>query len=144
MLNLNKIILGGNLTSTPESRQTKNGKDATKFTIAVNDGFGENKTTNFFNVVAYGNSAKYANNYLAKGQNIYLEGKLNIRSWEDSTGKKNYMTEIIAFTINGLSKPSGTNQAKNESNQKYNDNKLLDLANSIETNEGFTGDDIPF
>jgi single-strand DNA-binding protein len=100
----NSVQLIGNLGMTPDVKQFENGKSLARFTVATNERYvnqkGEKVTeTQWHNVVAWGKTAKIAEKYLSKGQEIALEGKLANRSWEDKDGTKHYTTEIVASEL---------------------------------------------
>ena len=100
-MDLNKATLIGRLTADPESRTTPNGQTVVSFSIATNlvwkDANGEKKEkTEFHNMVAWRKLAEIITQYLKKGSRIYIEGRLQTRSWEDQNGIKKYRTEIIA------------------------------------------------
>lgn len=98
---LNKVLIIGSLGADPEMRYTPGGKPVTSYSVAVNRGWrtseGERKeATEWFNVVAWGNLAEICNQYLRKGSQVYVEGRLQTRSWEDSSGTRHYRTELVA------------------------------------------------
>ena len=98
---LNKVMLIGNLGRDPEMRYTPNGKPVTSFSLAASRNWvsanGErHDETEWFNVVAWGNLAEICNQYLSKGQKVYVEGRLQTRSWEDENGQKHFRTEVVA------------------------------------------------
>jgi len=98
---LNKIMIIGNLGRDPEMRYTPSGRPVTTFSVgssrAWNAADGERREeTEWFNVVTWGNLAEICKQYLAKGQQVYVEGRLQTRRWEDPEGKKHYSTEIVA------------------------------------------------
>ena len=98
---LNKVMIIGRLGRDPEMRYTPSGRPVTTFTIATsrswNTSEGERRTeTEWFNVVAWGSLAKICKQYLNKGQQVYVEGRLQTRNWEDSEGAKHSSTEIVA------------------------------------------------
>jgi single-strand DNA-binding protein len=98
---LNKVMLIGNLGRDPEMRYTPNGKPVTSFSLAARRNWvsadGErHDETEWFNVVAWGNLAEICNQYLSKGQKVYVEGRLQTRSWEDESGQKHFRTEVVA------------------------------------------------
>src|SRR5512133_492788 len=98
---LNKVQIIGHLGRDPEMRYTPSGRPVTTFTVAVSrswntvDGERHNETE-WFNVVAWGSLAEICKQYLNKGQQVYVEGRLQTRSWEDSEGAKHSSTEIVA------------------------------------------------
>jgi single-strand DNA-binding protein len=106
-MSLNKAMIIGNLGRDPEMRYTPNGQAVTQFTVAVNrnykDSSGEWKEeTEWFRVVAWGPLAERTAEYLRKGRKVYVEGRLQTRSWEGQDGQKRYTTELIASTVTAL------------------------------------------
>ena len=100
---LNKVFLYGNLTRDPEMRALPSGQQVANFAIATNrvykDKDGQKKEqTEFHNVVAFGRTADIIGQYMKKGRPLYVEGRIQTRSWE-SEGKKNYRTEIVVDTF---------------------------------------------
>ena len=98
---LNKVMIIGRMGRDPEMRYTPSGRPVTTFTIATsrtwNTSEGERRTeTEWFNVVAWGNLAEICKQYLVKGQQVYVEGRLQTRHWEDNDGNKHSATEIVA------------------------------------------------
>lgn len=104
-MSLNKVLLIGNLTRDPEARTTTGGQNVATIGVATSRRWkdktsGENKEqSEFHNVVAWGRLADIVTQYLKKGSKVYVEGRLQTRSWEDQTGTKKYRTEIIAENI---------------------------------------------
>lgn len=100
-MDLNKAMIIGRLTRDPEIRNTPTGQKVASFGVATNfrwtDQSGQKKEqVEFHNVVLWRRLADIAEQYLKKGAIVYIEGRLQTRSWDDSSGKKNYRTEIIA------------------------------------------------
>ncbi len=98
---LNKVMIIGHLGKDPEMRYTPSGRPVTTFTVAVsrtwNSADGERHAeTEWFNVVAWGNLAEICKQYLAKGQQVYVEGRLQTRRWDDKEGQKHTSVEIVA------------------------------------------------
>jgi single-strand DNA-binding protein len=98
---LNKVMVIGHLGKDPEMRYTPSGRPVTTFTVAVsrswNTADGERRTeTEWFNIVAWGNLAEICKQYLYKGQQVYIEGRLQTRRWEDKEGQKHTSVEIVA------------------------------------------------
>jgi len=92
--------IGGSLGKDPESRSTPTGTKVVSFSVAVEKGFGDSKSTSWFNVVAFKDMADFAEKYLKKGKAVRVSGDLQIRSWDNkTTGQKQYTTEIIAYKI---------------------------------------------
>ncbi len=98
---LNKVQIIGHLGKDPEMRYTPSGKPVTTFSVAVsrswNSADGERHSeTEWFNVVAWGNLAEICKQYLLKGQQVYIEGRLQTRRWDDKEGVKHTSVEIVA------------------------------------------------
>ena len=114
---MNKVILVGRLTKEPEVRYTPNGKAVASFTLAVDNGFGENKKTDFIPIVVWGNSAEFCGNNLSKGSKVLVDGRLQVRSYDAKDGSKRYVTEVIANYLEALERSktqSSTNTTSNE------------------------------
>jgi len=98
---LNKVMLIGRLGRDPEMRYTPTGKPVTSFSVATNRTWvtadGERReATEWFNVVAWRELAEICHQHLAKGSKVYIEGRLQTRSWESQDGQKHYRTEVVA------------------------------------------------
>lgn len=98
---LNKVMVIGNLGRDPEMRYMPSGRPVTSFSVATSRSWtnadGERREeTEWFNVVAWGNLAEICKQHLHKGQQVYVEGRLQTRSWEDSEGRKRFRTELVA------------------------------------------------
>lgn len=113
MPSLNKVFIIGNLTKDPELRYIPSGQAVASFTVAVNRTF-EGKDGNkkedacFIKVVAWGKLAEICNEYLKKGQPVFVEGRISTRSWDGPDGQKRYATEVVAENVQFLgSKPDG-------------------------------------
>ena len=99
MANLNKVFIIGNCGKEPEMRFTPSGKAVISFSVAVNSKFGETESTEWFNCVAWNKLAETCNQYLTKGQQVFVEGRFQTRSWEDKDEVKHYKTEVIANKV---------------------------------------------
>jgi single-strand DNA-binding protein len=98
---LNKVMIIGNLGREPEMRYTPSGRPVTTFSVATsrtwNTSEGEKHVeTEWFNVVAWSNLAEICKQYLSKGQQVYIEGRLQTRHWDDQEGNKHTSVEIVA------------------------------------------------
>ena len=98
---LNKVMVIGHLGKDPEMRYTPSGRPVTTFSVAVsrswNTADGERRSeTEWFNIVAWGNLAEICKQYLHKGQQVYIEGRLQTRRWEDNEGQKRTSVEVVA------------------------------------------------
>ena len=113
-MDLNKVMIIGRLTRDPEIRTTPTGQNVASFSVATSfnwtDQQGQKKEqTEFHNVVAWRKLADIIGQYLKKGSQVYLEGRLQTRSWDDKTdGKKRYRTEIVADNMIMLGRPGGS------------------------------------
>lgn len=94
-LNYNNVQLAGRLTAKPELKKTPNGTSVCQFTIAVNRKI-DNNTADFINCVAWQKTAEFITKYFDKGTAIFVDGSLQVRSWEDTKGQKRYATEVLA------------------------------------------------
>lgn len=122
MAGINKVILIGNLGKDPEIRSLDNGVKVASFSLATTESF-KNKEgqkidqTEWHNIVMWRGLAEIAEKFLKKGSQIYLEGKIRTRSWDDKEGNKRYTTEIIADTFTMLgAKREDTSSSANNSN----------------------------
>ena len=104
-MNLNKSFILGNLASDPESRTTSGGRQVTRFRVATNRVWTDPKTmqkqekAEFHNIVTWGRLAEIAQKYLAKGRLVFIEGRIENRSYQDKEGKTRYWTEIVAESL---------------------------------------------
>ena len=113
MASVNKVILVGNLGRDPETRYTTSGDAVTNIRLATTDTWkdknGEKQErTEWHNVVFYGRQAEVAGEYLKKGRQIYVEGRLQTRKWQDKEGQDRYTTEIIADRMQMLGTREGS------------------------------------
>jgi single-strand DNA-binding protein len=97
-LNLNKVVLCGRLTATPELKQTTGGVSVCTFTLAVNRRFSKEgeQQADFITVVAWRQTAEFITKYFDKGNSICITGSIQTRTWKDSKGEKRYATEVVA------------------------------------------------
>lgn len=116
---LNKVMIIGRLGRDPEMRYTPSGRPVTTFSVATsrswNTSEGERRSeTEWFNVVAWGSLAEICKQYLNKGQQVYVEGRLQTRYWDDSEGNKHSSTEIVANEMIMLGDRRDNNQHLDE------------------------------
>jgi len=107
MSGVNKVILLGNLGADPELRHTPSGTAVANMRLATTEVFStregeKNKRTEWHRVVAFGRLAEICGQYLKKGRQVYFEGRLQTREWEDKNGDKRYTTEIVATNMTML------------------------------------------
>jgi len=153
MAGINKVILVGNLGKDPEVRYLEGGTAVANFPIATSETFkdktsGERKTnTEWHNIVVWRGLAEIAEKYLKKGSQIYLEGKLRTRQWQDKDGNNRYTTEIVADNLQMLgrkddsSAPAAMAPAKNLANTPVKETPATPSEIDKSTNEV---DDLPF
>ena len=132
----NKIILVGNLVSDPELKTTNSGVTVTKFRIAVGRRFAKNGETDFFDIVAWRNTAEFICRFFAKGKPILVSGSLQNRTWTDSEGSKRYATEIIADEVSFVGGKDSTNAEAAPTAPAYGDTSGYEELSS--------DDDLPF
>jgi single-strand DNA-binding protein len=143
MAGINKVILVGNLGRNPETRHTQDGRPVCSFSIATSekwkdrDGNRQEKTE-WHNVVTFGKLAEICGEYLSKGRQVYIEGKLQTRKWTDKNDIDRYTTEIIANEMQML----GSRESSQNGNYQTPkpDTPSAHMGNMQETED----DDIPF
>ncbi|MBW1668317.1 MAG: single-stranded DNA-binding protein [Deltaproteobacteria bacterium] len=116
MASVNKVILIGNLGADPELRYTPGGKAVASFSLATHEQWtGKNgekgERTEWHRIVAWDRLGEICGEYLHKGSQVYVEGRLQTRSWEDRDGNKRYTTEIIAQRMQMLGAPGKAGKA---------------------------------
>ncbi len=106
---VNKVILLGNVGRDPELRYTQNGTAVCNFSLATTErakiGGEWQDRTEWHSVVAWGRLAETCSNYLAKGSQVYIEGRLRTRKWEDREGNTRYQTEVVADSMVLVGRP---------------------------------------
>jgi single-strand DNA-binding protein len=113
-MSVNKIILVGNLGRDVEMRHTPGGSAVAKFSVATNEVWKDKngqrqEHTEWHNIVAWGKLAEFCGSYLSKGRQVYIEGSIRTRTYDDEKGNRRYFTEVRAQTIQLLGpKPTGT------------------------------------
>lgn len=148
-MSVNKVIILGRLGQEPELRYTPSGAAVCNFSVATSDNWtdknGEKQEkTEWHRIVVWGKLGELCHQYLAKGRQAFVEGKLQTRSWEDNAGVKKYTTEILANSVQFI----GSNATANNSTGTKTDSNFSNDNNSesydIPTNQNFASDDIPF
>jgi len=140
---INKAILIGRLGKDPEMKYTPSGTAVASFSIATNysvkDGDGNyTDKTDWHNIVVFGRRAEFAGEYMSKGRLVYIEGRIQTRSWEDQNGNKKYMTEIISSDVQLLG-------SKGESTSKETEEPAPDAQpKDVPAQEDEEADDLPF
>jgi len=129
MGSLNKVMLIGNLGRDPEIRYTNSGSSVANYSIATTDRWtdrqGERQErTEWHDIVAFDRLADLSQNFLRKGSNVFIEGRLQTRSWEDNEGQKKYRTEVVANQIQFLDKGWSDNGNDNQETELSDNNPL--------------------
>jgi len=115
-MSVNKVILVGNLGKDPELRYTPSGAAVANFTIATTERYKDRdgqtqEKTEWHNIVAWRQLAEICGKYLHKGKQVYIEGKIQTRSYDDRDGNKRYITEIVADQMQMLGRAGDDNNA---------------------------------
>ncbi len=156
---INKVIIVGNLGNDPEMRYMPNGNAVTNISVATSETWTDKQTgqpqerTEWHRVSAFNKLAEIMGQYLRKGSQVYIEGSLRTRKWQDKNGQDRYTTEILADTMQMLgSKPSGGASDFNQSSNNVDNSKQFQPNNTqqdsfkapeIDNDDDFL-DDIPF
>ncbi|MCA9507836.1 MAG: single-stranded DNA-binding protein [Myxococcales bacterium] len=147
---LNRVSLIGNLGKDPEVRYTQSGVSVGNLRLGVTESRKEGDEyknhTEWVSVVCFGKTAENAAKFLQKGRQVFVEGRLQTRSWEDKTGQTRYTTEVVANQLLFLG--SGQNQSNNGDNFSRSSNSDFSPASSSNSEDSHNGfvedDDIPF
>ena len=133
MAGVNKAILLGNLGKDPEIRRLDDGRAVANFSIATSESYknkaGERVTnTEWHNIVLWSPLAEIAENYLKKGSQVYIEGKISNRSYEDKDGVKKYISEVVGrdITLLGRAPDSAGQNQTNETNEAKKEHAVED------------------
>ena len=119
---MNKIILTGNITKDAELRYTANDKAYSKFCIANNEGYGDNKKTNFFNCTLWGKSAENLNRFLTKGQKVLITGKIELGKYTDKEGIERTTVDINVDSFGGVELLGNKSQQESGTNNDTSNN----------------------
>jgi single-strand DNA-binding protein len=158
-MSVNKVILLGRLGKDPEIKYTANGNAVCNFTIATSESWSDKngqkqERTEWHRIVVWGKLGELCNQYLKKGREAFVEGKLQTRSWDGQDGKKNYTTEILADNVRFIGGAATTGTGTN-AGRSYNQNDSMnqdmgqnnynqDQNFEIASDASFASDDIPF
>ena len=116
---VNQVVLIGRLTQDLEIKSTTSGKEVLNFSVAVNRNF-KNQSgqydADFINCVAFGQTAKFMSQYLGKGRLVSVTGRIQTRNYENQSGQRVYVTEIICDNVSGLESRRDTNQGQSFNN----------------------------
>lgn len=148
MASLNKVLLIGNLTRDPELRYIPSGSAVTSFTLASNRVYklqsGEKKEeVSFVRVVVWGRMAEVCNEYLKKGRPVFVEGRLQSRSWDGPDGQKRNTLEVIAMNVQFLNAGTGQKESFDTPAPDKEDMPDIQLEDVPEL-RGKGGEEVPF
>jgi single-strand DNA-binding protein len=144
-MSVNKVILLGRLGQDPELKYTASGAAVCNFSLATSEAWTDKsgqkqEKTEWHRVVVWSKLAEVCNQYLSKGREAYVEGKLQTRSWDDKDGNKRYTTEINAVTVQFVGgRAQADSSAPRPPAPESSDNNYVAKEDS-----SFTADDIPF
>lgn len=156
---VNKVILVGNLGNDPELRYTGAGTPVCNFRVATNEQWYDKEgqkqeRTEWHRIVTWAGLAENCGQYLEKGRQVYIEGKMQTRQWEDREGNKRYTTEVVALNVQFLGKrPQGERQEEDTGSHQSSDTRKRpsDLQEDDGRDGGYeygpppmTDDDVPF
>jgi single-strand DNA-binding protein len=115
MASLNKVSLIGYLGKDPDTQFLSSGSQVTKFSLATSRPIKDKEpVTEWHNIVAFGKLAEICSSYLAKGSLVYIEGRIQYRSWEDKEGNKKYITEIFAKSLQMLDRKKEVGKSEHD------------------------------
>ena len=147
MSGVNKVIIVGRLGADPEVKAVGQGSTVTRLNIATSENWmgkdgQKQERTEWHRVVVWGKLAEICGKHLSKGRQVYVEGRLQTRSWEDQQGQKKYTTEIVANTVQFLGSAGGEKSADtNKASSGGDDFGYQDFGPEPSFN---SSDDIPF
>jgi single-strand DNA-binding protein len=146
---LNKVMLIGNLGQDPELRFTQGGMAVLNMRIATNESFlnrdnERQERTEWHTVVVWGKRGEGLHKVVQKGKPLFIEGRLQTRSWEDKTGNKRYSTEVVATTVILLGGGAGRGQGQHDDGAPPPSDDYAPPAGGGQGGSGMGDDDIPF
>ena len=150
MAGVNKVILLGNLGKDPEVRAIDNGRKVARFTLATTESYRNQQgervdQTEWHNVVFWGPVTEVIEKYLKKGNQVYIEGKISNRSYDDKDGVKKYITEIVGQNLTLVGgKPSGDSGSNGNSGSSNNSYASAPASSGSSAMEADASDDLPF
>lgn len=139
MSGVNKVIIVGRLGSDPELKTISTGNNVARLSVATSDQWTDKdgqkqERTEWHRIVVWGKLAELCGKYLSKGRQVYVEGRLQTRSWEDPQGVKKYTTEIVAQTVqflSGATQSSGSSYDSGFSGQDFGPEPSFDSSEEI-------------
>lgn len=148
-MSLNKAMIIGNLGADPEIRYTQSGTPVANLRIATNETWMDKNNqrqerTEWHRVVVFGRTAENAGKYLSKGRQVFVEGRIQTKEWDDRDGNKRYTTEIVAQNVTFLSGGSGGGGGGSYDGPSYTDADMGPTNAESNFDQSFDDDDIPF
>jgi single-strand DNA-binding protein len=151
MASVNKVIIVGNVGRDPETRYMPSGDAVTNISVATSNRYKDKQTgetkenTEWHRIAFFGKLAEIAGQYLKKGSQVYVEGRLQTRKWTDQSGQEKYSTEIIAETMQMLgSKMAGSGDSVPDGGSRSRASEAPSAPTSSPSSLGAMDDDIPF
>jgi len=149
MSGVNKVILIGNLGADPEVRFTGSGTAVANFNIATTERFNnregeKQERTEWHRIVMFGRQAEIAKEYLHKGRQVYIEGRLQTRQWEDQQGQKRYTTEVVCNNMQMIGSRGGGGGGDDFPSQDTPSDRTPAAAQTSGGGGGGDDDDLPF
>ena len=151
-MSINKVIILGRLGKDPELKYTPSGAAVCNFTVATSEVWTDKsgqkqEKTEWHRIVVWGKLGELCNQYLAKGRQVFVEGKIQTRSWDDQSGQKKYVTEVSATNVQFLG-DAKVGAGKTTTTEKTVENNaasnVFEQDFSVSTDANYTHDDIPF
>lgn len=149
MASVNKVIIVGHLGNDPEIRTMPNGESVANIIVATSESWTDKATgerresTEWHRIVFYRRQAEVVGQYLHKGSQVYVEGRLKTRKWQDQNGQDRYTTEIQGDVMQMLGGKGGDNQAQQPNPQAQKRPKSTEIYSANEKQE-FADDNVPF
>ena len=148
-MSVNKVIILGRLGQDPELKYTPGGAAVCNFSLATSENWTDKsgqkqEKTEWHRIVVWGKLAELCNQYLTKGRQAFVEGKLQTRSWDDNNGQKKYMTEINATTVQFIGGANASTGPRDQQAPHPADSTQQNQDYTVTTDSSFTADDIPF
>lgn len=140
---INRVVLVGRITKDLELKKTQNGTSVVSFTCAVNRRFQQEQAADFINCVAWNKTAEFISQYGRKGSLVGLEGRIQTRNYEDATGRRVYVTEVVCDSIQLLESKS-VNESRAVNSDFGNELPENDFEDMKVESLDISSDDLPF
>ena len=149
---INNVVLVGRLTRDPELRKTQSGTSVLSFTCAVNRKFqSQDQTADFINCVAWNQTADFLARYATKGALVGVEGRIQTRNYEDKTGNRVYVTEVVCDSVQLLESRAEAQRRQSSEGQGFSQGGYYEDSSTVDIEEEFgevtldiSSDDLPF